>query len=394
MDRPRISLIIGGARKGGLLDSLRRSVPERRWRVPAGDEPAAQIRFLLDSPLPSGGGEVYADVQGDWTAVQRKGWRVLWCADSQPPVGTVPLPDEVLHLSVSDLAERVWGMPVRDPRMVGNVLRGVVANLGTVLYVTSATGGVGKTTGSRRLCERAARNGIRTLLVDGNMGQGSQRSWFDLSQSKPLRSVSNWRPGKDPRMGANWGERQLGVKYDVAFAPPSGTSVGWDAYHGYIEAARAPWQFVVVDLDLINAKDLRDGSTAAGGLLVPALRSHDLCLFIVKAGVQTQGDAVGVLSALSSKGVNIPLDCIGIKDVMPVGMDSYKRLDYRRYGVWLGEERQSEEAGRRLARGDNDWADPLLDETRERVLAWALPDRGFDPGRLRPKKTRGRWGRK
>lgn len=392
MGKPRISLIIGGKTKGGLLDSLRRNVPEKRWRVPSGEDPATQIRFLIDSPMPRGGGQVLADVQGDWTAVQRRGWRVLWCDDSQPPVGTFPLSEEMLHWSVSDLAERVWGTPVRDPRMVGDVMRGVTSDLGTVLYVTSATGGVGKTTGSRRLCERAAQKGVRTLLVDGNMGQGSQRSWFDPARDKPLRSISNWRPGGDPRMGANWGERQLGVRYDVSFAPPSGSGVTWETYRAFVEEARAKWPLVVVDLDLINAKDLRDRGTAAGGLLVPALRSHDLCLFVVKAGRQTQGDAVGVLQALSSEGMSIPADCVGIKDVLPVGMDSYTRIDYRRYGVWLGEERQSEEAGRRLAKGSNGWADPLLDETRERVLAWALPGRGFDPERFRPRKRAGRRG--
>lgn len=390
----RISLIIGGEGGGhGLLGTLRGRLPAKRWRVPAGDDPATQIRFLIDNPPPKGmDGEVYTDVQGDWMRVRGVGWRIVWCGNSRAPVGTVQLDEERLYQSVGEFSAEVWGMTVPDMRMVGDVMLGRTSDVGVVLYVTSATGGVGKTTGSRRLCERAAQHGVRPLLVDGNMGQGSQRSFFDPGGSKALNSVANWRPGMDTRAGANRGET-LGVRYDLACAPTPGTVITWDAYRQYIREARKLWPFVVVDLDRISAKDLRDRTTAAGSLVVPALRSHDPCLFIVKAGAQTQGDALGVLKMLASRAMNVPRECVGIKDVMPPGMDSYKRSDYRQYGTWLGCERQTAEAGMRIASGASNWADPGLDETRERVLAWALPGRGFDPGRFGDKDDGKRKGK-
>ena len=45
------SLIIG---HGGILDVLRSKVPEQRWRVPAGEDFAAQADFLTRHPVRPG----------------------------------------------------------------------------------------------------------------------------------------------------------------------------------------------------------------------------------------------------------------------------------------------------------------------------------------------------
>ncbi|WP_417179975.1 hypothetical protein, partial [Alistipes putredinis] len=154
-----------------------------------------------------------------------------------------------------------------------------------------------------------------------------------------------------------------------------------------IEEARKLWDFVVLDLDRISADDLQDSTTAAGGMVVPYVLAGDLCLVIVKAGVQTQGDALNLLSAFPRYG--LPRECIGIKDTVPVGMTDYRPLDYSRYGIFLGVEYQTVEAGNLIASGKSNWADSNLDLAREQTLEWVLPDKGFEPAKFEVKKKKG-----
>ncbi len=119
-------------------------------------------------------------------------------------------------------------------------------------------------------------------------------------------------------------------------------------------------------------------------MVVPYVLAGDLCLVIVKAGVQTQGDALNLLSAFPRYG--LPRECIGIKDTVPVGMTDYRPLDYSRYGIFLGVEYQTVEAGNLIASGKSNWADSNLDLAREQTLEWVLPDKGFEPAKFEVKK--------
>lgn len=367
-----VVLIIGG---GSLLEVLKSSVPERRWRVPAGDRADEQAEFLTRNPVPPGKhGIVLTTEAANWLNVARAGWSVYWCAPSQMPVGTRALPDSYMSGSVAEMAYGLWRLNVPDKRLVIDVMNGNMRTSATLLMVTSNTGGVGKTVTCRRLAERAAAQRIPTLLVDGNVRQSSQRSFFDPAQTLPLRTIADWRPGDKPQHGATHG-RQFNVGYDIAFAPPTGVDVTWDTYRKYIEQARRLWQFVIVDLDRISAGDLNDPDTAAGSLVVPYVTSGDLCLVVVKAGRQTQGDALNLLGAFPR--ANLPRECVGIKDTVPDGFTGYQRLDYSRFGTFLGTEYQTLATGNRIASGESNFPDPNLDAVREQVLAWALPGRGF-----------------
>lgn len=372
-----VCYIVGG---GHLSDTLRRELPDARWRVPSGRDPVEQAHWLTTRPVPPGRhGFVFASQSAPWAQVRDAGWRVYWVGDGREPFGTEPLPAVALQAPVSDLAYRFWHVRVADKRLVIDVIEGRTRRAGTVLCVTSNTGGVGKTVSSRRLAERAAQQGLATLLVDGNMLQSSQRSFFDPAHNKPLATIHEWR-GDDARNAVNRG-RTLGVPYDVTFAPPVGVTVAWGDYMSFIREARKLWQFVVLDLDRISAADFNDPSTAATNVVQPFVTGGDPMLLIVKAGVQTQGDALGLLAAFPDAG--LPRELVGIKDTIPVEMDGqYHRLDYTRYGTFLGAERQSAQAGQLIARGESGWSDPGLDVVRERVLAWALPDAGFDPRRV------------
>lgn len=377
-----VAVIIGD---GPMLDTLRKGIPEQRWRVPAGDDERDQMRYLADHPAPRGKGLVFTNRAGNWLNVSRAGWVILWCDDSPLPMGATALPEQALERSIRDLAKRYWGTDLADRRLVGEVLLGNTSRSATLLTVTSASGGVGKTLTSRRLCERASKIGIPTLLIDGNMLQSSQRSFFDpAKQLADVRTIADWRPGMRPQKGANQGKR-FGVGYDICFAPPIGVAVPWDHYARYIAQARRLWGLIVLDLDRISAVDLDDDSTAAGALLAPSLLSGDPCLFIVKTGRQTQSDAMSVLSVMPDHG--FPPECVGIKDSIPIGgQDDYEPVDYSGYGTFLGSEQQTKEAGDHVAAGQSNWDDPNLDMTRERVLEWAMPDEDFDPSLFEPKE--------
>lgn len=372
-----------------LLSTLRANVPERRWRIPAGDDFTAQADFLTRHPVPPGAkGIVLTDRSGNWVPVARAGWIVYWCQQGQVPVGAQELPDYLLRRPVTDMIRELWNIQAIDKRLVADLLLDRTRGMAVLLPVTSNTGGVGKTVTCRRLAERAAQQHVRTLLIDGNIRQSSQRSFFDPMRDHPAHTIADWRPGMKPQQGANPG-RMFDVAYDISFAPPMGAPVGWDLYRAYIEEARKRWDFVIVDLDRVSADDLNDPDSAAGGLLVPYLNSGETCLVIVKAGRQTQGDAMNLLSAFAAR--RLPRECIGIKDTVPAGMSDYQQFDYSRYGTFLGVEHQSIETGKRIAAGESNWDDPQLDEVRERILAWALPGHGFDPELYKPRRKRKGW---
>lgn len=372
-----------------LLAELKKRVPERRWATPAGESYAQLAPFLVAHPVPAEAkGVVFTSTSGDWLKVANAGWTVYWCDPNVPaPYGTQPVEREHADWSMVDLCAEYFHVHVTDKRLVGDIVQGRTNKMGVMLCVTSNTGGVGKTTSSRQLAQRASEMGVSTLLVDGNIRQPSQRSFFDPQHTMSLRTIADWHEGMrmNPRMGATHGAKALHVGYDVAFAPPPGASVTIDHYNRYIAQARRLWQLIVLDLDRVSAADLTDRATMAGGLLVPAVRNGDLALVIVKAGGQTQADATTLLDAFSH--LQLPRERIGVKLTIPTDLDgvdhdTFLAFDYSRF-TFLGLEQQTVAAGRHIARLDRHWDDPQLSEARERTLAWALPDAGFTPDRYR-----------
>lgn len=381
-----------------LLKALKKWVPERRRSTPVGEEYAQLSPFLVSHPVPEGKqGFVFTSNAGDWLKVAKAGWTIYWCANSQPPYGTRSILSEHADWSMVDLCAQYFGVNVTDKRLVGDILEERANQTGIVLAVTSNTGGVGKTTSSRQLAQRATQMGVSTLLVDGNMRQSSQRSFFDPHRELNLNSIADWHPGMrmSPRVGATHGAKRLGVHYDVTFAPPAGVEVSIDHYKRYIAQARRMWQLIVLDLDRISASDLKDKSTMAGGLLYPSVNAGDLALVIVKAGAQTQADADNLLDAMNAAGM--PQERVGVKltigeENANVPHDEFLTFDYTRF-TFLGIEQQTAQAGRHIANAERDWEEPQLNQVREQVLAWALPDVGFTPDKynLDTKKKKKGW---
>ncbi|MBT1162149.1 cobalamin biosynthesis protein CobQ [Bifidobacterium sp. SO1] len=383
------TVIIGSS---GFLDVLKAKVPARMWTLPTADDFTVQTMFLASNPVPTGNkGIVFTNTPGDWMKVAKAGWIVYWCSvehSQRTPIGTVGLPDSYVDMSVATFIKTFWNIHVIDKRIVRDMILGIERTLAPLLPVTSNTGGVGKTTSCQRFGDRAAELGLHVLLVDGNIRQSSQRSFFDPLYDKPVRTIADWRPGMSPTRGANPG-RMFNIRYDVAFAPPAGVLVDWLHYRRYLEEARKKWDFVILDLDRISADDLDDPDSIAGGLLTPYVLAGDPCLVIVKAGRQTQGDAMNLLSKFPECG--FPKERIGIKDTIPVGLESYQQYDYSRYGLFFGAERQTIEAANHIANGDVQWKDPQLDYVRERILDWVMPDMGFNSEAYKPKPKRKGW---
>lgn len=85
--------------------------------------------------------------------------------------------EQMLRMSVADFARTYWGIQLADKRLVVDILQNKVRDTAVLLPITSNTGGVGKTTSSRQLADRASQAGLRVLLIDGNIRQSSQRSF-------------------------------------------------------------------------------------------------------------------------------------------------------------------------------------------------------------------------
>lgn len=383
------TVIIGS---GGLLDILKAKVPRKHWSLPVADNFNAQAAFLASNPVPADRkGIILTNTAGNWQRIAQAGWIVYWCRAEegrQLPIGTIGLPERYANLSVADFINQFWNVRIVDKRIVRDIILGITRTLAPMLPVTSNTGGVGKTTSCQRFGDRAAEQNMHVLLIDGNMRQSSQRSFFDPHYDKPVRTIADWQPGMSPIKGANPG-KLFNIRYDVTFAPPAGALVSLDHYRAFIAEARKKWDFVILDLDRISADDFDDHHSVASELLMPYVLSGDPCLIIVKAGRQTQGDAMNLLAKFPELG--FPKELIGIKDTIPVGLENYQQYDYSRYGLFFGAEQQSINAANHIANGDVQWADPQLDYVREKILDWVMPDMGFTPDSYKPKPKKKGW---
>ena len=97
------SLIIG---HGGILDVLRSKVPEQRWRVPAGEDFAAQADFLTRHPVrPGRQGIVFTNLPGNWMPVADAGWTIYWIDRGQIPIGAQALPEYFMDRSITEFVQ-------------------------------------------------------------------------------------------------------------------------------------------------------------------------------------------------------------------------------------------------------------------------------------------------
>jgi NAD(P)-dependent dehydrogenase (short-subunit alcohol dehydrogenase family) len=377
------NVLVGG---GGLVGLLQGRIPEEKWKLPVRQDSEHVSDYLVQTSADSEHYVVFTNVQCEWRRVAAAGWKVFWLGDGKPPVGVMGLGSHDAW-TVLQFAEHFWNVQVNDRRTLSDVIGGHVRPLSPVLFVTGGSGGLGKTTSSKRLGERAGQLGLHAVVIDGNRDQGSLWSFFGAPDG--VNTIADWHGGLLGD-GANRGKDGVGVQhtvlgYDVVFAPPAGSDVTWGDYREFIRKAQSAWDLVVVDLDHVSPDDFTDPETAAGALLAPMVRGGGLVLMVVKAGMQTELDGLRALSAMH--GVEMRRENIAIKvyaDHVQIPDEGSYASRLNRYGVFMGVEQADETASVNLASGRSNWSDPNLDLVRERVLQWALPDAGFDPSKFEP----------
>jgi hypothetical protein len=191
------------------------------------------------------------------------------------------------------------GMVVRPDARVLTVRQ--VRNIGTQqvrclrvddpahMYLTAGFVPTHNTTVSRHIAEHASTQGIHSVLVDGNAGQGDQRTFLRLTGSS-LPSVFDVGAGTVQPEEAilfpgtvNAARPRLlsPIHFALVLAPPLADNdrgiVTPQVYRKVIEQARATTGvgLVVVDTQITEASDVKDPNQVAGGLVVPMMREDN-----------------------------------------------------------------------------------------------------------------------
>lgn len=157
-----------------------------------------------------------------------------------------------------------------------------------VIVVWSGKGGVGKTSISASLAEKAAMTGRKVILIDSNYGQGGQRIIIGLPKEHPsiydvaidARSTGQARIKTGlltPSQIRNLrGDQPKEVHYALLAAPPPQHAdldiTTPSLYLEMVEQARSMADLVVIDTQIVEA-DTTDAMVA--GFLTPLLRNGD-----------------------------------------------------------------------------------------------------------------------
>lgn len=185
-------------------------------------------------------------------------------------------------------------------------------DLAPLIFVISGRGGVGKSMLSMSLAQRAAEiGGLRTILIDGNRGQGDIRVYLRLTRSQ-LPSVYDAALRNDPqaaiispeRLSAERGPALEHLKFALALAPPDGMAdpsvIRPDLYAGVIAAARQVADLVVCDTQIIESVDQVG---IVEDLVTPALRAGAWGLGISDLSAAGVHNLLDRLKTMNSAGV-------------------------------------------------------------------------------------------
>ncbi|MEH0110795.1 AAA family ATPase [Tersicoccus sp. MR15.9] len=134
-----------------------------------------------------------------------------------------------------------------------------------VIFAVAGKGGVGKTTFSQQLAQAAAEKGLRVILIDGNLGQGDQRTFLRI-QKTTLPTIYDAALGPidrvilSPRVINEHRSPDMGeVAFAFVGAPTDtindATLVTPMLYRKVIEHSRRRADLVVVDTQIIENID-------------------------------------------------------------------------------------------------------------------------------------------
>ena len=164
---------------------------------------------------------------------------------------------------------------------------------GSLLFTIAAKGGVLKTSTSIALAQRAGLAGLRTMLIDGNRGQGDIKRILRLKGSK---SIYDYAQGSDLKDAVYYSDEMVEMRGSIlekpAFtflpAPPDGLTdpniVSSRIYKKAISEARMLADIVIVDT---QTADDTDTSDLFESVYLPFL-SHDAwALLLSEVSVQS-----------------------------------------------------------------------------------------------------------
>lgn len=232
-------------------------------------------------------------------------------AQTEPPAGMLHNEPARLDMPESsvDVADLFDEVNPGSTNRTSRVLRG----RGELIVVTSAKGGVGKSTTSQAIAAAAAASGQNTILIDGAIGQGDLRTYLrlgsaDLPSIYDAAATGNPRSAVIPPDSLN-AARPLGigkVGFALVLTPTSGLArtgfVTTATYRAVIDYALSVADVVVLDTQIVT--DDPRTREMADHLIVPLLRKHAWVVGVTDASAAGISNLVGAMRGWVAEGVS------------------------------------------------------------------------------------------
>lgn len=253
--------------------------------------------------------------------------------------------------------------------------------LAPCVFTLAGKGGVGKTSIALALAQRAAVvGGMRTVLVDGNRGQGDLRTYLSLTRSG-LPTIYDAVTTGDPasaivtpdRLNANRPEGAEELAIALVQAPPRGltdpTTITSALYHDVITAARGMADLVVVDTQIVEGSE----RGMFDELTIPMLAAHAFGVGIADLSRPGVDNLIAHLAEFIAQGVPVDRLMTMLNRVPATTEFDLQRTSdaLSRYGAFLAAVPADPEVHSAMAYGtsiqDNPALAPVLDAALMRI---------------------------
>lgn len=371
------------------------------WAPPPVDFPAPTHQFgVPDQPLVPAAHPHPGDQPAPTLAPQEPAPVVT----PLPPVPQVPVPpigaplDRVPPVPAATPAQPTWQQHAvvaepghtQRPVVIGEqigVETGYSPTLGRQLapcvFTLAGKGGVGKTSIALAIAQRAAViGGLRTVLVDGNRGQGDLRTYLSLTRSG-LPTIYDAVTTGDPaapivtpdRLNANRPDDAEELAIALVQAPPRGltdtTTITSALYHDVITAARGAADLVVVDTQIVEGAE----RGMFDELIIPMLAAHAYGVGIADLSRPGVDNLIAHLAEFIAQGVPVERLMTMLNRVPATTEFDLQRTSdaLSRYGPFLAAVPADPDVHSAMAYGtsiqDNPALAPVLDQILMRVTA-------------------------
>ena len=261
--------------------------------------------------------------------------------------------------------------------------------LGQVLFVYSAKGGVAKSATSRNLAARAASVGKKVFLVDGNRGQGDQRTTLRLAEAE-LPSMFDAAITGDvttaflspAQVNQARGKLLPPVQFALVMAPPPDLDdiekVTPQLYRDAIDEARSICDLVVVDMQMVEAAEVRTPGQSAHSLMVPMLRQGCFALGLSEASTESMRNLLHTIDELVTSGVSSAqlLSAVTMLDDGTFDVRAAEKF-LSEQTVFVGQIPRLLEVANKIQAGvstyDHPELTPLYDEVLRRIIDYSPP---------------------